>query len=196
MTLAAGHHEPFCYIAVGRMVEKKGFTFLIEACGILKRQNFDFQLVFIGNGPLEEALKSQVQNLGLVDHIQFKGMIPPNQMEAQYRLADVLVMPSIVDPSGDRDGLPNVCLEAMSHGLPIVGTNVSGIPEGVVNGKNGWLVPPSDPVALAVAMADAIKTTQFFDMKKAARQMAIENFSLENNIRALRQLMEQHRQKH
>ncbi|MEZ4960889.1 MAG: glycosyltransferase [Saprospiraceae bacterium] len=184
------NHRPFTFIAVGRMVEKKGFKFLIEACSFLKKQGLDFQLNFIGNGPLEEELKAQAQSLGLADRLHFKGMFPPNSMGEQYRQADVLVMPSIVDPSGDRDGLPNVCLEAMNHGLPIVGSNVSGIPEGVVHGENGWLVPPGDSVKLAEAMAEAIQQNNLFEMKKAARRMAIENFSLKNNIRALRRLME------
>ena len=187
---SAENHKPFTFIAVGRMVGKKGFKFLIEACGFLKKQGLNFQLNFIGNGPLEEELKAQAQSLGLADRLHFKGMVPPNSMGEQYHQADVLVMPSIVDPSGDRDGLPNVCLEAMNHGLPIIGSNVSGIPEGVVPGKNGWLVPPGASTKLAEAMAEAIQTKNLFQMKNAARQMAIGHFSLENNIRALRQLME------
>ncbi len=183
------NHRPFTFIAVGRMVEKKGFKHLLEACGILKQQNLDFQLVFIGEGPLEEALKAQVQSLGLSGIVHFKGMVPPNEMTFEYQQADVLVMPSIIDPSGDRDGLPNVCLEAMNHGLPIVGSEVSGIPEGVVHGENGWLVPPGDAVHLAESMKEALLSPRLFEMKKAARRMAIGNFSLENNIRALRGLM-------
>lgn len=184
-------HRPFTFIAVGRMVEKKGFKFLIEACGELKAQHLDFQLVFIGNGPLEAELSAQVTALHLTARIHFKGMVPPNSMSEQYQQADVLVMPSIVDPAGDRDGLPNVCLEAMNYGLPIVGSDVSGIPEGVVEGKNGWLVPPGDAAKLADAMSEAIRSPRLFEMKNAARQMVIENFSLENNIRALRLLMEE-----
>jgi glycosyltransferase involved in cell wall biosynthesis len=185
------NHRPFTFIAVGRMVEKKGFKYLLEACAILKGQNLDFQLVFIGEGPLEGALKAQVQALGLDAHVRFKGMVPPNKMTAEYQQADVLVMPSIIDPSGDRDGLPNVCLEAMNHGLPIVGSEVSGIPEGVVHGKNGWLVPPGDTLRLAASMKEALLSPRLFDMKQAARQMALRHFSLENNIRALRELMEE-----
>jgi glycosyltransferase involved in cell wall biosynthesis len=184
------NHQPFTFIAVGRMVEKKGFKFLIEACSLLQKQGLRFQLNFIGNGPLEKELKAQMHFHHLSDCVYFKGIIPPNNMGEQYQQADVLVMPSVVEPSGDRDGLPNVCLEAMNYGLPIIGSHVSGIPEGVVHGKNGWLVPPGDVEKLAEAMAEAIQTNSLFDMKKAVRRMVIENFSLENNIRALRQLME------
>jgi len=187
-------HQPFTFMAVGRLVNKKGFQFLIEACAILRDKGLAHQLVFIGNGPLEEALKTQVANLGLASQIHFRGMVPPNEMGAVYRQADVLVAPSIIDPSGDRDGLPNVCLEAMCHGMPIVGTNVSGIPEGVVDGVNGWLVPPGNVELLAAAMAEAISTPRLFDMKKSAWQMATDHFSLKKNIRALRMLMEAHRQ--
>ena len=183
-------HRPFTFIAVGRMVEKKGFGYLLEACGLLKNQDHDFRLHLIGSGPLEEELKARTQSLGLADRVFFKGMLPPNNMAKAYRQADLLVMPSIVDASGDRDGLPNVCLEAMNHGLPIIGSNVSGIPEGVTHGSNGWLVPPGDAVALAGAMAEAIQLPDLHEMKKAAHRRVIEHFSLENNIRALRELME------
>ncbi len=183
-------HQPFTFLAVGRMVEKKGFKYLIEACGLLKEKGLSFQCHFIGSGPIEDSLKSQTAELGLNGQIAFKGFVPPNEMTDWYRKSDVLVMPSIIDPSGDRDGLPNVCLEAMNHGLPIIGSNVSGIPEGVEDGKNGWLVPPADTGQLAAAMRGAMSSDRFFDMKKAARQMAIDNFSLENNIRALKDLME------
>jgi glycosyltransferase involved in cell wall biosynthesis len=79
----------------------------------------------------------------------------------------------------------------MNHGLPIVGSEVSGIPEGVVHGKNGWLVPPGDTLRLAASMKEALLSPRLFDMKQAARQMALRHFSLENNIRALRELMEE-----
>lgn len=194
LELTRGHHRPFTFLAIGRMVTKKGFKFLIEACAILKQKERSFKVIFIGNGPLEEALKSQVEGLGLDNYVQFIGMVPPNQMGAVYNQGDVLVVPSIIDSSGDRDGLPNVCLEAMCHGMPIIGTNVSGIPEGVVDNINGWLIPPGNSEMLAAAMNEAISTNRLFEMKKAARQMATDHFSLEKNIRALKILMEAHRQ--
>jgi glycosyltransferase involved in cell wall biosynthesis len=182
-------HRPFTFVAVGRMVEKKGFQFLLEACAELNRRCLDFRLHFVGSGPLEDRLKAQCEALGLADCVEFRGMSQPNDMKRQYLEADVLVMPSIVDDSGDRDGLPNVCLEAMNEGLPIIGSDVSGIPEGVADGENGWLVPPGDAQRLAEAMADAIQSDRLGDMKRAARRMVMDRFSLERNIAALRQRM-------
>ena len=188
-------HQPFAFLAVGRMVEKKGFTYLISACQKLKEKGLSFICNFVGSGPIEDDLKKQVDASGLSDEVFFRGFVPPNEMTDWYGKSDVLVMPSIIDPKGDRDGLPNVCLEAMNHGLPIIGSQVSGIPEGVTDGKNGWLVPPADIEKLATAMEDAIVSDKIFAMKKAARKMVIDNFGLKNNIKALKQLMEHHQRK-
>ena len=82
----------------------------------------------------------------------------------------------------------------MNHGLPIIGSNVSGIPEGVKQNVNGWLVPPADTSQLATVMEESMVTDRLFDMKKASRKIAIDHFSLENNIRALKNLMLKHKQ--
>jgi glycosyltransferase involved in cell wall biosynthesis len=185
-------NRPFTFLAVGRLVPKKGFSFLLEACKILKENNLNFQCLIVGKGPLEADLKEQVSFSGLDDVVKFTDFVAPNDMPAQYHRADVLVMPSMVDPKGDRDGLPNVCLEAMSHGIPVIGTRVSGIPEGVNPGQTGWLVTPENSRELAEAMIEALQSNGLIVMRKTARVFVENNFNLSTNIKTLRQIMERH----
>jgi glycosyltransferase involved in cell wall biosynthesis len=182
--------QPFKFLAVGRLVPKKGFSYLIEACKILQGQKLIFRCTIIGTGPLLDSLKEKVNEAELDDVIEFKGYIAPNEMAEEYRQSDILVVPSTIDPFGDRDGLPNVCLEAMSIGVPVIGSNISGIPEGVIPGKTGWLVPPADTRALANAMKEAMQENRIDSYSKNARNFVKNNFNLETNIIALRQIME------
>jgi glycosyltransferase involved in cell wall biosynthesis len=88
--------------------------------------------------------------------VAFPGFIPYSQVPGLFRQADLFLMPSVVSPSGDRDGIPNVILESLLHEVPVVATAVSGLPEVIVPGETGWLVPPEDPGALAQAVLEAL----------------------------------------
>lgn len=188
-------HDKFTFIAVGRLVEKKGFKYLVKACAELKKQGFDFHCKIIGKGPLEAELKAQIQAAGLEKEVTFPGYIAPNEMSNMYRSGDVLVAPCVVAANGDVDGLPNVCLEAMDCGLPIISTTVSGIPEGVEDGLNGWLIPPNDSVALADAMQKAITATDQLAMREASHRIAGEKFNVKKNVLLIRDLLEKHKQR-
>ncbi|MCF8245262.1 MAG: glycosyltransferase [Saprospiraceae bacterium] len=185
-------HEKFTFIAVGRLVEKKGFKYMVEACAELKKLGFDFQCKIIGKGPLEAELKAQIQSLGLENMVTFPGYIAPNEMSKMYRSGDVLVAPCVVAANGDVDGLPNVCLEAMDCGLPIISTTISGIPEGVEDGVNGWLIPPNNSAALAEAMKKAITAPNPIDMRIASHRMASEKFNVKKNVLRIKDLLEEH----
>jgi glycosyltransferase involved in cell wall biosynthesis len=182
--------NPFTFLAVGRLVPKKGYNFLLEACHRLRQEKLGFHCRIIGTGPLETDLKKQAEVLGLGCCVSFEGFVAPNRMGEIYRESHLLVVPSVIDADGDRDGLPNVCLEAMNNGLPIIGSNVAGIPEGVIDGENGWLVPPANVEKLAAAMRQAITHPNPEPMRRAARRMVVENFSLQKNIRDLREIMQ------
>lgn len=186
-------HEKFTFIAVGRLVEKKGFKYLVEACTALKKQGFDFHCKIIGKGPMEGELKAQIQAAGLENEVTFPGYIAPNEMSKMYRSGDVLVAPCVVAANGDVDGLPNVCLEAMDCGLPIISTTVSGIPEGVEDGVNGWLIPPNDSSALAEAMKKALTATNQLAMREASHRITGEKFNVKKNVLLIRDLLEAHR---
>ena len=185
-------HDDFKFLAVGRLVQKKGFEYLIEACSILKEKGFDFHCEIIGKGPLEESLTAQINKLGLSEIISLTGYVAPNEMSNKYLSGDVLVAPCVIADNGDVDGLPNVCLEAMNFGLPVISTTISGIPEGVEEGKNGWLIPPNNAKALADAMAKALQEENLSEMRKASHRMVCEKFDVRKNVVPIKALLERH----
>ena len=138
--------------AVGRLVEKKGFADLVEACAILRARGLVFRCEIVGTGPLEPALQALVQSRGLEGLVQLVGPRPRWEVIEHVRSAAVLAAPCVVGPDGDRDGLPTVLLEAMALGTPCVGTAVTGIPELLNPGEAGLVVPEHDPAALAAAL--------------------------------------------
>lgn len=153
----------FKILFVGRHIERKGICYLIEAAKYLPKDQFEIRIV--GGGDLTEELKKQAAairplgELGELDaekiaepcDIVFTGKLSPEDLEAEYRNANVFTLPAIVDSKGDTEGLGVVLIEAMELNLPIVASNVGGIPDVVVDGKSGILVPEKDPRALAEA---------------------------------------------
>lgn len=140
-------------LAIGRLRPKKGFGTLIEACGLLAARGRAFHLDLVGYGEGEAALRARVAELGIGAQVTFHGKLDRAGVLARFAAADVFVAPSEVAIDGDRDGIPNVLLEAMACGLPVVTTPVSGIPEVVTHGANGWLVPAGDATALSHALS-------------------------------------------
>src|SRR5262249_10143082 len=136
-------------IAVGRLVEKKGFHFLIQAAALLK---FDFRLQIYGEGPEHECLERLIAITNLGERVRLCGPVTHQELPDAFAAAHIAVVPSIVDQSGDRDGLPNVVLEAMACGLPVIATNVGAIKAAVKHLKTGILVRPEDPGSLADAV--------------------------------------------
>jgi len=178
---------PFRLLALGRFVEKKGFDVLIRACGLLRDQGVDFTLTLAGDGGQASALKRLTAELGLEDRISFPGFVSHDTVPGLLMDADVFVMPCKVSGTGDRDGIPNVIMEALSYRLPVVSTDVSGIGEVVIDNQTGVLAPQKDPVALAAGihrlLADrdnALKLAengrqlvfQRFDPKTVAQELA------------------------
>ena len=142
-------HGTLRLLAVGRLVEKKGFHFLIAALAGLK---LPFTLTIVGEGPERERLRQLVLLNNLQHRIVFRGALTHSELPRMYADSDVVVVPSIQDRSGDRDGLPNVVLEAMASGRAVVASNVGAIASAITDNENGLLVPPGDPVALGQAI--------------------------------------------
>lgn len=139
-------------LGVGRLVEKKGFGFLVEACRLLAQQGRSFECHIVGKGPEEKALQSQICAAQLQDRVRLLGPKSQEAIIALYRQATLCALPCIVAEDGNRDALPTVLLEASACGLPVVSTPVTGIPEIVVDGETGLLVPSGDAHALAGAI--------------------------------------------
>jgi glycosyltransferase involved in cell wall biosynthesis len=144
---------PLRLLAVGRLVEKKGFDTFVEACGLLHQQNIRFSAVIAGeNGEHGDIVRRRVEALGLTSRVTFLGPLRQDQLFREYRRASLFCLPCRVLDDGDRDGIPNVLMEAMACAVPVIATTISGIPELITDSVNGLLIPPEDPVALAAAM--------------------------------------------
>jgi glycosyltransferase involved in cell wall biosynthesis len=144
--------EPVRFVTIGRAVEKKGFDDLLAALALLP-PGLHWRLTHIGGGELLKALRAQAARLGLADRIVWAGAQAQGAVIAALREADLFVLPSKQAGGGDRDGLPNVVMEAASQALPIVATDFAGIPEFVRQGVEGVLIQPGDVAALANALA-------------------------------------------
>ena len=143
-------HQPLRVLAVGRLVQKKGFDVLIDA---LAAARHDFTLRIVGDGPERDALGSRIAAHALGDRVVFAGACTHADLPAEYSAADVVVVPSVVDADGDRDGLPNVVLEAMASGLPVVATDIGAIGRAVIDRGTGLVVPAGSAAGLAAALA-------------------------------------------
>jgi glycosyltransferase involved in cell wall biosynthesis len=151
---------PFQLLALGRLVPKKGFRVLLQACRRLTDRGLDFRLILAGDGPERRELRTFIHRQGLANRVSLPGAVPHREVAHLMARADLLVMPSLIAPSGDRDGIPNVILEALCFEVPVVASAVSGIPEVIREGETGWLTDPSDPEALARTIAAALADPQ------------------------------------
>ncbi len=143
--------DPVVVLTVGRAVEKKGFDVLLRALAGLP-SDLHWRLVHIGGGALRRALSRQAEACGLGRRIAWLGPSPQDTVIRHYRAADLFVLPCRVARDGDRDGIPNVLMEAQSQGLACISTRVSAVPELIEDGVTGLLVPPDDDAALAAAL--------------------------------------------
>jgi glycosyltransferase involved in cell wall biosynthesis len=177
---------PPLIIAVGRLIPKKGFGDLIRACALLAKRGKLFRCEIIGEGAVESELRQQIDELCLQTNVVLTGAKPQTQLRRRLAAANVFVLPSVIDADGGMDNLPTVIMEAMATGLPVVSTNIAGIPEMVIDEETGFLVQSGD----TAAMADAIETV-INDCSSAARlghsgyERARALFSIEKNAREL-----------
>jgi colanic acid/amylovoran biosynthesis glycosyltransferase len=141
--------EPKLILAVGRLVPKKGFGDLLDACRILKDRGITFRCLIAGDGLEAESLRRRQQELDLANDVEFLGSKNQTEVVKLMQKATLLCLPCTIDGDGNRDALPTVILEAMACGLPVISTNISGIPEIIDSEKDGVLVEPDDPVALS-----------------------------------------------
>src|SRR5436309_5948585 len=179
--------RPPWIVAVGRLVEKKGFADLIEACAILARRGRSFGCRIIGTGMLDAPLRALVARLGLEKIVQLAGPRPQRAVIEAVQGAAALVLPCVVCEDGDRDGLPTVILEAMALGTPCVSTDVTAIPEAVRDGDTGLAVAQHDPDALAAAIERLLSDPALrVRLAVNARQLIERDFDVRRNAARLR----------
>src|SRR5437667_11142107 len=173
-------------IAVGRLIAKKGFADLIRACGLLAESGKSFQCEIIGEGQLENELRAQIDQLNLQDRVALSGAKPQREVRQRLAAASVFVLPSVIDAHGGMDNLPTVIMEAMATGLPVISTDIGGIPEMVVQNETGFLVSPGDATALADAIEKLISDAVLAQkMGRVGYERAQKLFSIERNVREL-----------
>jgi glycosyltransferase involved in cell wall biosynthesis len=159
---------------VGRLVPKKGYQTLLEALCRVMRDGREFRLEVYGGGPQRTELEKMADRLGLGARISFHGARPPDEIVDAYARASLFVLAPHVLENGDRDGIPNVLVEAMAAGVPVVSTRMSGIPELIENGIEGILVEPDDIEALAAAISRLLDDTALADRLAAAGRRKVE----------------------
>lgn len=181
--------EPDLVLAAGRLVEKKGFRYLVRACRLLEERRRPFRCVIVGEGPEKTLLQDEIKALGLAARVRLGGPLPQEELRELMRRAAVFVLPCVVTATGDRDALPTVLLEALALGLPAVSTDVSGVPEVIDHETTGLLVPPGDPTRLAQAI-DSLLSDPDLRARFAAegRRTAEERFDLRQAVSCLRAL--------
>jgi len=175
-------------LAAGRFVPKKGFEVLIEACGILASRGRDIHCVIVGEGPLRGAYERLIAQTGA--HVELKPWMKHDALMALVARSAAVVACSVVAPSGDRDGVPNIVLEAMAIGTPVVASPVGGIGEVVIDGETGLLAPPGQPEPLAAKIGQiGAKTGHKSDITCHARELIRQQWELSGTIRTLERIL-------
>lgn len=169
-------------LSVGRLVEKKGTDVLLDALARVPA-NLHWRLVHVGGGPLDRDVRRHADRLGISARVEWRGPMTQTELLGEYRASDIFALASRVARDGDRDGLPNVLMEAQSQGLPCVATDVSAIHELVVRDVTGLLVAPESADAFAVALEALITDPlQRRALGDAGRARVAAKFGMNTNI--------------
>jgi len=176
-------------LTAGRLIEKKGISVAIEAFSRLSGSHRP-ELRIIGNGPMKEELQRQVEELNLRNKIKLLGEQPQSVVVNEMKRADIFLLPCVTAENGDMEGLPVVLLEAQAMGLPVVSSTHTGIPEGVIDGTTGFLVPEKDISAIAEKLKILIdKPSLRLEMGRRGRKHIEERFNAKNEIEKVEKLM-------
>lgn len=180
---SAAKEQPPLIVSVAQLWERKGLRYLIEACRLLRDAGQEVRCEIVGDGPLSADLARLVADEGLEQSVSLVGWLAHPEVLELYRRASLFVLPCIVTDEGDRDGIPNVILEAMAARLPVVSTRVSGIPEVISDGETGVLVPERDPVAISAAVARLLNNSHLSArIAEQAQQFVTSEFELARNV--------------
>ncbi|MDP6522992.1 MAG: glycosyltransferase family 4 protein [Kiritimatiellia bacterium] len=178
-------------LCVGRLEPKKGFVHAVNACRELRDRGEDFNCIIAGRGSRQAMLAESISNHGLSGRVDLVGELSSEEVNRLYRKAAMLVVPSVIADNGDRDGLPNVILEAQASGLPVVATAVGAIGEFVEDGVNGFVVPAGNSTLLADRIAELMNDLpQRQRMGLAGRAKVEKHFRIDDNIQWLLTLIE------
>jgi glycosyltransferase involved in cell wall biosynthesis len=189
---AAPRDRPPTVVTVGRLVDKKGFSDLVDACALLAAGGRAFDCQIVGSGPLDEALKAQIERLGLADRVHMLGLRRQEEVKTLIQGASVMAAPCVVGADNDQDGLPTVILESMALGTPCVSTDVTGIPEVLHDQSTGLMVPQHAPEQLAAAIARLLDDADLrVRLATNARRLMEAEFDIDRNAQRIRAVFDE-----
>ncbi len=182
----AAKGDPLTILSVGRLIEKKGQEYLIDACALLAKRGLGFQCYIVGAGPLRRSLQTRIDRYGLQHRVLLLGALGQDRVLELHQHSDIFALPCVVSKKGDRDGLPVAMMEAMACGVPVVATPITGIPELVIDRENGLLVRERDSNGLADALErllvdESLRQT----LGQNARRTIVEEFTIQENTAKL-----------
>ena len=174
-------------VSSGRLVQKKGFLYLVDACRLLAARGIAFRCTIGGNGPQEADIRQRIAQHGLEQQVLLTGnALTQEELPGFLQSADIYALPCIWAKDGDVDGLPQMLMEAMACGVPAVSTDLVGIPDLIVNGKTGLLVKPNDAEELADALQDLIQHPhKGRAMAEAGRAIVLQKFEINQALKPL-----------
>lgn len=178
--------EPLSILSIGRLVEKKGHTYLIDACKLLTDQGLAYRCRIVGDGPLRQELQAQIDRYGLQEQVMLCGALDHEAVLKLHQSSHIFALAAVVARSGDQDGMPYVLIEAMACGLPVITTPISGIPDLVCHDENGLLVEQRNAAALADALTRLATDKEGRRLLgRNARQTVLREFQIQRNTEKL-----------
>jgi glycosyltransferase involved in cell wall biosynthesis len=177
-------------LSVGRLREKKGFPTLLAACHLLHQSGYKFQCDIVGYGPDMENLQALIDGYHLTGYVRLLGKLTHEKLVALYRQTTIFALPCQIADDGDRDGIPNVLMEAMTFAIPVVSTNVSGIPELIKNNKTGFVIEAKNKHALFNVLKRLLDNPELCkQLGEAGKQYVTTQFSVDQHIGHLKELL-------
>ncbi|MFC1735686.1 glycosyltransferase family 4 protein [Candidatus Hydrogenedentota bacterium] len=191
MTPPESKNDDFTIVAAGRAVERKGFPYLIEACGILRNNGIDYTCSIFGEGPARKEMRTEITKHNITHLVKLVGETPHEKLLSKIAGTSVLVAPSITCENGERDGIPDAVLEAMALGTPVIATDAGGLPEAIIDEETGLLVPEKDAAAIAGALK-RLRNDPGLRSKLAgnARRRLVDMFDIRRNVVELEKILE------
>ena len=171
------------FMMVGRMVEKKGFRYALQAINILAKKDLQVSIDLYGDGPLRQDLEQLAKELDIADRVHFHGYVSNKKIRKELQKHSILLAPSVTASDDDKEGLPNTILEAMASGIPVVASRHAAIPEAITDGETGLLVPEKEPKAIALALSKLLKQQVNVDqLRLNARKFIEQNHSIDQLV--------------
>ncbi len=183
---AQGIQSGIDVLSVGRLVEKKGFEYLIKAISLINKKDLNMKCIIVGDGEEYNKLENLISKLGLNDVIKLIGLVRNHDLLKFYSSSKIFILPCVITKYGDRDGIPNVLAEAMAMSLPVISTQLPNISELIENEKDGMLVPEKEPKALANAIEKLLGDEKLRkELGKNARDKIVKQFDSKRHIKDL-----------